>query len=119
MHYHLGIAYREMELFDYAITEFETASEDPSIRFDCYIMLGTCHMEKGDYEKSIDYYKQASQIKGLSDDKLARLQFNLGLAYEASGMIPEALDTFKLALKLDHSLTDAQEKVQKMQSLSK
>ena len=118
-HYHLGIAYREMELFDYAINEFEAASEDPSISFDCYIMLGACHMERGDYAKAIDYYKQASQIEGLPDDKLARLHFNLGLAYEASGMTSEALDTFNLVLKLDRSFAEAGERIKKLQVQAK
>ena len=119
MHYHLGIAYREMELFDYAITEFEMASEDPSIRFDCQIMLGTCYLERGDYDKSINYFRKASEIRGLSNEKLARLHFNLGLAYEASGMISEALDTFRAVLKLDRSFADAQEKIQKLKNPAK
>jgi tetratricopeptide (TPR) repeat protein len=119
MHYHLGIAYREMELFDYAITEFEMASEDLSMRFDCQIMLGTCYLERGDYDKSIDFFRKASQIKGLTNEKLARLHFNLGLAYEASGMISEALNTFKSVLKLDRSFADAQEKIEKLQAPSK
>ena len=115
MHYHLGIAYREMELFDYAITEFEMASEDRSIRFDCYMMLGTCCMDRGDYNKSIEYFRKASQIKGLSNEKSARLQFNLGLAYEANAMISEALETFRLVLRLDPTVTDAREKIEKLQ----
>jgi tetratricopeptide (TPR) repeat protein len=115
MHYHLGIAYREMELFDHAISEFELASSDPSIKCDCYIMLGNCFMEKGDYDKSIEYYKMASEIKGLSGAKLARLHFSLGLVYEASGMVSEALDSFHLVLKLDHSVSEAQEKIKKLQ----
>ncbi len=115
MHYHLGIAYKEMELFDYAISEFELASSTPSIEFDCYIMLGSCFMEKGDYDKSIGYYRKASKIKGLSNEKLAQLHFNLGLAYEANGMVSEAIDTFALVIKLDHSLSEAQEKIKKLQ----
>lgn len=115
MHYHLGIAYKEMELFDYAISEFELASSNPSIRFDCYTMLGNCLIEKGDYDKSIGYYKMASEIKGLPASKLARLHFSLGLAYEATGMVSEALDSFHLALKLDHSISEAQEKIEKLQ----
>jgi len=115
MHYHLGIAYKEMELFDYAIPEFELASSNSSIKFDCYIMLGSCFMEKGDYDKSIEYYKMTSEIPGLSDEKLARLHFHLGLAYEAKGMVSEALDTFTLVLKLDHSFLEAQEKIKKLQ----
>jgi tetratricopeptide (TPR) repeat protein len=119
MHYHLGIAYKEMELFDYAISEFELASADPYIKFDCYIMLGNCFMEKGNYNKSIEYYKVASEIKGLSDEKLARLHFNLGLAFEANGMVAEALDTFTYVLKLDHSFSEAQERIEKLQQLQR
>ena len=115
MHYHLGIAYKEMELFDYAISEFELASSIPSMKFDCYIMLGNCYMEKGDYNKSIEYYKMSSKIQGLSNEKLARLHFNLGLAYEANGMVSEAIDTFNLVLKLDHSFAEAIEKIKKLQ----
>jgi hypothetical protein len=39
----------------------------------------------------------------------------LGLAYEAKGMVSEALDTFTLVLKLDHSFLEAQEKIKKLQ----
>ncbi len=115
MHYHLGIAYKEMELFDYAIPEFELASSNSSIKFDCHIMLGNCFMEKGDYDKSIEYYKTASEIPGLPDEKLARLHFNMGLAYEAKGMVSEALDTFAMVLKLDQTFSEAQEKIKRLQ----
>jgi tetratricopeptide (TPR) repeat protein len=119
MHYHLAIAYKEMDLFDYAITEFEMASEELSIRFDCSIMIGTCYMERGDYGKAIEYYKTASQIKGLSGEKLAHLHFSLGLAYEANGMVSEALDTFRLVLKIDQSHAEALEKIEKLQQSAK
>ena len=118
-HYHLGIAYKEMELFDYAISEFETASSNPSMKFDCTIMLGGCFQEKGDNEKAIDYYKMASGIKGLSTDKLARVHFNLGVAYEASGRVSEALETFQYVLKLDQSFAEAHKKISKLESLQK
>ncbi len=114
MHYHLGIAYKEMELFDYAISEFEQAALNPSIQFDSYIMLGNCFMEKGAYDKSIEHYRMASEIKGLSKDKLARINLKLGLAYEANGMISEALDAYQLALRLDPS-SEAKEKIRRLQ----
>jgi len=115
MHYHLGIAYKEMGLYDEAISEFELASTDPLMKFDCYTMLGSCYMEKGDYHKSIEYYRMASGIRGLSDKKLAWLQFHLGLAYEGKGMVSEALNIFKNVLNLDHSFTEAKEKIKKLQ----
>jgi tetratricopeptide (TPR) repeat protein len=117
MHYHLGIAYKEMELFDYAISEFETASANQAIKFDCCIMLGDCYMEKGHHERSIEYYKMAAEITGLSDEKMARLHFNLGLAYEANGMTSEALDAFKAVLKFNQSAPEAQEKIRKLQGI--
>ena len=117
MHYHLGIAYKEMELFDYAISEFEMASSSPAMQFDCYIMLGNCYMDKGDYNKSIEYYQMSSRIEGLTNERLARLHFNLGLAYEANGMVSEAIETFNLVLKLNHSFTEAKEKIKKLQTL--
>ena len=119
MHYHLAIAYKEMELVDYAITEFEMASEEPSIRFDCSMMIGTCYMERGDYNKAIEYYKTASESKGLSGEKLAHLHFSLGLAYEANGMVSKALDTFRLVLKMDQSHPEALEKIEKLQPIQK
>jgi tetratricopeptide (TPR) repeat protein len=110
MHYHLGIAYKEMELFDYAISEFEQAALDLSIRFDSCMMLGSCFMEKGAYDKSIEQYKMAADIKGLPKEKLARINLHLGLAYEANGMTSEALEAYQLALRLDPS-SEAKEKI--------
>jgi tetratricopeptide (TPR) repeat protein len=119
MHYHLGIAYKEMELFDYAISEFELAASNPSIKFDCYIMLGSCFLEKGDNARAIQHFKEAAQIKGLTKEKLARLHFNLGLAYEASGMVSQAIETFHQALRLDQSFSEAQVRLQRLQQLHK
>lgn len=119
MHYHLGIAYKEMELFDYAISEFELASSSPSMKFDCCMMLGNCFMEKGDYSQAIQSLKNASQVKGLTNERLVRLHFDLGQAYEGNGMLSEAIETFQLVLKLDRSFSQAQEKISKLQQLHK
>jgi len=119
MHYHLGIAYKEMELFDYAISEFELASSNPAIKFDSYIMLGSCFLEKGDNAQAIQLLKEAGQIKGLTREKLARLHFNLGLAYEANGMLSQAIETFTQALSLDQSCSEAHERIKRLQQLQK
>lgn len=119
MHYHLGIAYKEMELYDYAISEFEQAANSPAMKFDCAIMLGTCYLEKGDSARAIQYFKEGTQLKGLNREKLARLHFNLGLAYEANGMFSEALETFQHVLTLDSSFMEAQEKIKKLENLPK
>ena len=68
LHYHLGIGYKEMGLFDHAIAEFELASKDPLMKCDCYILLGDCFKEKGDSEQSMKYLEWASKIKELPRD---------------------------------------------------
>ena len=65
IHYHLGIGYKEMGLFDYAIAELEVASQDPSKKFDCYILLGECFKQKGNSEQSMKYFESASKIREL------------------------------------------------------
>lgn len=114
-HYHLGIGYKEMGILDYAIGEFELASGDPSRKFDCYIMLGECYMEKGDFEQSVKYFKLASELKDLSNGERARIQFNLGLAHEAAGRLREAIHAFHSVLKLDHAFLEAEEKIRHLQ----
>jgi tetratricopeptide (TPR) repeat protein len=64
IHYDLGLAYKTMEFFDYAIAEFELASQDPLRKFDCYMFLGECFKEKGDFEQSKKYFELASRIEG-------------------------------------------------------
>ncbi len=68
LHYHLGIGFKEMELFEYAITEFELALKDPSLKFNCCTLLGECFKEKGDVEQSEKYFELASKIRKLSED---------------------------------------------------
>jgi tetratricopeptide (TPR) repeat protein len=108
-----------MELFDYAISEFEQAASNPAINFDSYIMLGSCFLEKGDNVQAIQYFKEAAQIKGLTKEKVAKLHFNLGLAYEASGMVSEAMEAFNIVLKYDQSFSEAQERIRRLQQLPK
>lgn len=84
LHYHLGIGYKEMGLLDYAITEFELSSEDPPMKFDCYIMLGECFKEKGDSEQSMKYFKMASKIRELPKNLLLDPSFTGGYSHSRS-----------------------------------
>lgn len=114
-HYHLGIAYKQMELLDYAISEFEAAASDPALRVDCFVMLGECFMQKGDYDRSIRFYEEALKDRGVSNGKRARVHVSLGEAYEAQGMLREALQSFEVGLRLDPSLQGVKERIEHLQ----
>jgi len=53
--FNLGIAYKEMGLFDEAIKEFCMASVDPLRQVDCLTLLGICLREKGDPDAAEKY----------------------------------------------------------------
>jgi tetratricopeptide (TPR) repeat protein len=113
-HYHLGIAYKEMELIDHAIVEFETASADKERRFDCLVMLGMCFMEKEEYDKAINYFNDASRVKNLSREEIIRLQYRLGQAYENNGMNQEALNAYHQVIDLDSSFLDVRNRIERL-----
>jgi tetratricopeptide (TPR) repeat protein len=47
-HYDLGMAFKEMGLYDDAINEFRQASANPDRRVECLIFQGACLRDKGD-----------------------------------------------------------------------
>lgn len=115
-HYHLGVAYKQMELLDYAISEFEAAASDPALRVDCFVMLGECFMQKAEYDRAIHSFQEALKGREVSNGKKARLHLSLGEAYEASGMLREALKAFEVGLRLDASLDEAKERIERLQA---
>lgn len=96
-HYHLGIAYMEMELIDEAISEFEAAVDYGPKRVDCLVMLGQCYREKGVLDRSIFYLEKAARLEGLTDEEYIRINRELGRAYEARGRKQDAWQAFKKA----------------------
>jgi len=113
-HYHLGIAYKEMELIDHAIAEFQTASADMERRFDCLVMLGMCFMEKEEYDKAIHCFNDASGVKELSKEEIIRLRYRLGLAYESNGMNQEALKAYHQVIDLDSTFLDVRNRIERL-----
>ena len=96
-HYHLGIAYMEMDLIDKAIAEFEAALDYGPKQINCLVMLGHCYAEKGILDRSISYLEKASKSEGLTPEDYLRINRQLGKAYEASGMKEKAWQAFKRA----------------------
>jgi tetratricopeptide (TPR) repeat protein len=88
-HFDLGQAFKEMGLYDEAITEFHQASQDPLKRVECLIMQCTCLRERGELEKAIAML-QALLKPGLSEEEGCAVKYELATGYEAAGKIEEA-----------------------------
>ena len=100
-HFNLGIAYKEMGLYDDAIAEFEKASKDPSRLVDCITLTGQCQSESGATESALETFKQGLAMQDLNDESRMGLNFELGMLYQMNGQLLEALEVFQLVAEKD------------------
>lgn len=90
-HYDLGVAFKEMGLFDEAISEFRQAADDPARRTACLILQATCLCEKGNLEAAESLLR--SLLKpGLGREDGCSVKYELALICEAAGKSGEAAE---------------------------
>ncbi len=94
-HYNLGIAFKEMGLFDEAIAEFRVASRAPERKVDALVLQGLCYREKGDTERAMALLRSGIGLQGLSRDELLTLKYELALLNEVCGNREAALSLFR------------------------
>ena len=83
-HYDLGVAFKEMGLFDDAINEFRQAGVDPARTVECLVLQGVCLREKGDVVTAENYLR--SLLKpGLDIEDTCTIKYELALTCEALG----------------------------------
>jgi len=99
-HYNLGIAFKEMGLYDEAIGELQKVCHalDKGMPFtqpvQAYTWLAQCFIEKGAPQASIRWYEKALKVKGINEDSRLAINYDLGVAHESSGNKKEALAAF-------------------------
>ena len=99
-HYNMGTAYKEMDLVDEAIQEFQLAASksrpgDGTPRyFQCCNMLGHCFMQKQMPRAAILWFRKALEAPGHTEEEYLALRYELGSAYEELGDIGRAVDVF-------------------------
>lgn len=93
-HYNLGIAYKEMDLFDEAIQEFKLAGADPRRALECAELLGQCLLAKGQPEPAVAELRAGLGLAGHPAEAYHGLRYTLGLAYEALGEPALAVEQF-------------------------
>ncbi|MCA1632419.1 MAG: tetratricopeptide repeat protein [Acidobacteria bacterium] len=108
-HYNLGVAYKEMGLWDEAVEQFQKgvdlcAPSDGTTRYlECCNMLGHSLLEKGIPRAAALWFKKALALPRLSEDESQALRYDLGAAYEQAGDIDRAIDTFSEVYGVDVS----------------
>jgi len=105
-HYDLGLAYKEMGLYDEAIKAFEKVLRVPGREVQCRVMIGMCQREQGNPSEAIHEFKQGLHANGSERERLS-LYYEIGVTYEQIGDQGEALYYFESVLKRDPSFADA------------
>jgi len=106
-HFNLGIAYKEMDLFDDAIEAFEKAISDPERRLDCIMNIGFCHMAMERASEAAGVFKQGLSLEGLSREEWLALQYELACALEAAGKRDLAAGLYRKIVDTDQDYRDA------------
>ena len=121
-HYNLGLAYKEMELFEEALEEFQMAAglvapDDGTPRYlQCCNLLGHCFMQKGVPQLAVKWFNKGLNSPGASEDERQALRYELGDAYEQVGDLNRALDLFTEVYGMNVSYRGVNERLRVLQA---
>jgi tetratricopeptide (TPR) repeat protein len=119
-HYNMGTAYKEMDLIDEAIQEFQTSAAlvkpgDGTSRFlQCCNMLGHCFVQKGLPEAAIMWFKKGLVAPGHSEDEYQALRYELGGAYEELGDVTQARQYYTEVYGVDVNYREVGDKLRNL-----
>lgn len=124
-HYNMATAYKEMDLLDEAIREFQAAAAlvsptDSSGRyFQCCNMLGHCFVEKSMPQAAVLWFKKGIETPGRSAEEYKAIQYELGSAYEQMEDLRQAAAAFTEVYGVDVGYRDIAQRLSNIQFLQK
>ena len=97
----LGIAYREMGLFNDALSEFTVCLGSPGRKLECLHMMALCSMELGRNRDAVSHLEQALSNGQLPVAQRTALQFDLGRVQRRAGDLAAARHAFGAVQQVD------------------
>jgi tetratricopeptide (TPR) repeat protein len=116
-HFNLGIAYREMDLTEDAIKEFQQAvkavqpGKFPKETIQSCGMLSTCFLDKGMPRSAIRWCQTGLNIPEISSHEAMALRYDMAVAYAATGDSERALECYGAIFGIDPSYRDVAQKI--------
>ncbi len=122
VHNMLGVSLQQLGSVKQARIHFERAVELNPAYTEAALNLAVCYNELGRYEDAKAVYERAAASRETKPEgvdnldsfvrgKLANLHHDLGLAYEAAGLLPQAIAQFREALELCPTFVDIRTKL--------
>jgi len=109
--YDLGLAYREMGLYEDAIGEFRICLDSESRRFDSLHLMGICARDLSRFEDSVNYFEQALATAEILEERLVGVYFELSFAQEGLGDVGRATASVRKVLEIDADFPAARERL--------
>ncbi len=110
-HYNLGIAYKEMGLYDDAIAEFQAASLGTDRVADCLTLQGICYRDKGDSASAEEAFRKGLAMAGLSTEEALSLKYELALLLENTDRVGDALQLYREVRQVDAGFREVGAKI--------
>jgi tetratricopeptide (TPR) repeat protein len=120
-HYNMGVAFKEMALYDEAIGEFQKAQEiaqrtnDHSHVVQYCSLLATCFLEKGLPQLAVKWYQTALDTPGVDPESVPAFLYELGSAQEIAGDRQGALRSFMEVYARNIDYRDVATRIQALQ----
>ena len=121
-HYNLGLAYKDMDLLDEAIEQFQMAARlaqkenSAEHQIQCCHMLGFCFKKKAMPKVAVMWFYRGLKMPNSNDDEYQALRFEIGLCYEEMGETDKALDIFVEVYGIDVNYRNVSEKIKQLQA---
>ena len=120
-HYSLGLAYKEMDLFEEALEEFQAAvimvrPGDGTPRYlQCCNLLGHCFMQNRVPQLAVKWFGEGLNAPGATEDERQALRYELAAAYEQAGDLARAIALFTEVYGKNVSYRGVNERLRELQ----
>lgn len=118
--YDLGVAYREMGMFEDAAAKFERAyqlfsdAESPEQALLCSSMLTSTYLRLHRFDKSVEWADIGLSLPRVEGVERKALEYDRAVALEQIGEAEESLNGFRRLLEFDPDFRDVRERVARM-----
>jgi hypothetical protein len=120
-HYSLGLAYKDMDLLDEAIEQFQSAyrlanDSHESNYIQCCHMLGFCFNKKRMPKLAIMWFERGLKVPNRPEDEYQALRFEIGLCYEEMDDLDKAIEVFAEVYGIDVNYRQVSSKLKQLQA---
>lgn len=115
--FNLGVAYKEMGLFDDAVVEFNKAMQSPARKIDSLSLKAACFIDQQRFDEAEEVLTVGLSDSALTVQERVVLYYETGLLYEAWHRYADALSSYQVVADNDISFRNVSVKISELKEL--